>query len=232
MENHDDGFELRIKAILGGDASSHVHLDDLAFSSECSSSSSDHAYCKPWEFACLSRDECVPGEFRCDSKFDCRDKSDESGCAEARGDCSFDGEQWKPQDCDWAQETDDELDWAGASSVDGGPDNGHDLNTGGRRSENYFVYAPAAAASQLGWTAALRTQAFPASTGICYVRFWYFMHSSDDQDEDVGKLSVYVRGNNNVRKVRRMCFVFGVLPVRLRSGFPRVSMGDWGRVQI
>ncbi|XP_026322790.1 basement membrane-specific heparan sulfate proteoglycan core protein-like, partial [Hyposmocoma kahamanoa] len=42
---------------------------------------SSRQMCTPVEFKCLSNDQCVPKSFHCDGQSDCRDGSDEIGCA-------------------------------------------------------------------------------------------------------------------------------------------------------
>ena len=78
--------------------------------------------------------------------FDCSDKSDESGCEDVEGDCDFDssGPSWKPEDCGWTQSLGDQFEWDLADHLDGGgPESGHDVNTGNLRRADYFIYAPA-----------------------------------------------------------------------------------------
>ena len=39
---------------------------------------------------------------------------------------------------------------------------------------------------------------YPASFGICYLRFWYYLHSNllGPADERMGKLSVFMQGKS------------------------------------
>ncbi|MPC07725.1 MAM and LDL-receptor class A domain-containing protein 1 [Portunus trituberculatus] len=170
----------------------HIALDDLVFhnckpTDECQSST---------DFQCASGD-CIPRQYTCDAKFDCYDKSDEFQCPRVRGDCNFDTGSWL-SDCAYGQRTDDDLDWqqASASDQDGtGPLHDHTLGSIG-----YYVYV-SSKTGEPGLLATIETEdEYPASQGICYIRFWYYMHTDHGTETvDIGILRVYLSDRFNRR---------------------------------
>ncbi|XP_070842581.1 MAM and LDL-receptor class A domain-containing protein 1 [Chaetodon trifascialis] len=184
-------FELIFEGIRSRDVSGGAALDDLEFI-DCAPNAVDAVSCPAvTDFVCRSG-HCIESHLVCDSKPDCADESDEIDCdhiAGIPGACSFDMDenQWE-QTCQLHQDTDDDFDWriGHCSETPGaGPQADHSPGAGGN-----FLYIHSATQRE-GDIAKVTTRSpFPASIGVCHLRFWYYMHSSDR----MGTLKVYTVG--------------------------------------
>uniref|UniRef100_A0A8C6WYH0 MAM and LDL receptor class A domain containing 1 n=1 Tax=Neogobius melanostomus TaxID=47308 RepID=A0A8C6WYH0_9GOBI len=179
-------FEVIFEGIRSMDLSGGAALDDIEYI-DCAPISCPAVT----DFVCHSG-HCIESHLVCDHKPDCADGSDETDCdhiAALPGSCSFNMEldQWE-QSCQLSQDTDDDFDWAisHCSHTPGtGPQADHTPGGGGN-----FLYIHSAIQRE-GDVATVTTRAtYPASIGLCGLRFWFYMHGSDR----MGTLKVYTVG--------------------------------------
>ncbi|KAK7072099.1 hypothetical protein SK128_009911, partial [Halocaridina rubra] len=180
-------FTLYYKAEFGDDAV-HIALDDITFH-----------LCPPMIGECINEIEfecdngaCIPHEYVCDAKDDCIDHSDEYQCPDITGNCNFDSNNWL-NECKYAQRTDDDLDWtrsSGSPDPTTGPQSDHTPGSQGQ-----YVYL-ASSDQEPGLLGTLMINyEYPASSGVCYIRLWYYMHTdsvSSSAQVDVGAFRVYL----------------------------------------
>ncbi|KAG7165100.1 MAM and LDL-receptor class A domain-containing protein 2-like 1, partial [Homarus americanus] len=164
-------FTLHFKANHGPGAT-YLALDDIHFS-QCAPDTDE---CEVnTDFNC-GDGSCVPLKDVCDAKYDCLNKMDEYQCPPVKGNCNFDSETWHLE-CDYIQRTDDDLDWKRASSSGDpalGPQHDHTLGSNG-----YYLYV-SNTNGELGQLAGMKVDfLYPPSEDICYLRFWYYMHSDE-----------------------------------------------------
>ncbi|AWP20537.1 putative MAM and LDL-receptor class A domain-containing protein 1 [Scophthalmus maximus] len=184
-------FEVIFEGIRSGDVSGGAALDDLEFI-DCAPNAVAPASCPAvTDFVCHNGD-CIESHLVCDNKADCADESDEINCDHivgSPGACNFnmDENQWEDM-CQLFQDPDDDFDWRighQTETTGGGPHTDHSPGGGGN-----FLYIHSAIQRE-GDVAKLTTRrSFPASIGLCHLRFWFFMHGSDR----MGTLKVYTVG--------------------------------------
>uniref|UniRef100_A0A665X318 MAM and LDL receptor class A domain containing 1 n=1 Tax=Echeneis naucrates TaxID=173247 RepID=A0A665X318_ECHNA len=184
-------FELIFEGIRSRDVSGGAALDDLRFTN-CAPNAIESVSCPAvTDFVCHNGD-CIESHLECDNKPDCADKSDEIDCDHILGipgACNFnmDGKQWE-EICQLSQNADDDFDWRISDQTEilgAGPSTDHTSGGGGK-----FLYIHSAAQRD-GDVAKVTTKSpFPASIGLCHLRFWFFMHGSDK----MGTLKVYTVG--------------------------------------
>ncbi|XP_026219478.1 MAM and LDL-receptor class A domain-containing protein 1 [Anabas testudineus] len=184
-------FEVIFEGIRSSDVSGGAALDDLEFT-DCAANAGEPASCPAvTDFVCHSGD-CIESHLVCDNKADCVDKSDEIDCDHifrSPGACNFNmgKDQWQ-EVCQLSQDLDDDFDWRishRAETPGAGPHTDH--SPGGRGNFLYIHSAP----QREGDIAKVTTRRpFPASVGLCHLRFWFFMHGSDR----MGTLKVYTVG--------------------------------------
>ncbi|KAK7881754.1 hypothetical protein WMY93_030163 [Mugilogobius chulae] len=185
-------FEVIFEGIRSMDLSGGAAFDDIEYI-DCAPSAIPVSCPAVTDFVCISG-HCIESRLECDSKPDCADGSDEIYCdhiAALPGSCSFNMEpsQWE-ESCQLSQDTGDDFDWAIShqSYTPGtGPPADHTPGGGG----NYlYIYS---AIQREGDVAAVTTRVvFPASIGLCHLRFWFYMHGSNK----MGVLKVYTVGEN------------------------------------
>ncbi|KAK7176201.1 hypothetical protein R3I93_000462 [Phoxinus phoxinus] len=181
-------FILIFEVVRTQDVSGGAALDDLQFID-----------CAPWpvhpgacptvtDFVCNNGD-CIEYHLECDGKADCSDESDELDCMIAPGACNFDnpGGHWE-ETCQLSQDPHDDFDWdIGYARMHNGTGPSADPNGGGG-----YLFVNSSAQTE-GDIASLITQlAFPASVGICHLRFWFHMYGS----HHMGTLKVYTVGHS------------------------------------
>ncbi|CAN9506358.1 unnamed protein product [Ophioblennius macclurei] len=184
-------FEVIFEGIRSSDMSGGAALDDLEFTN-CASSALEMLRCPAvTDFMC-SCGHCIESHLVCDNKADCADGSDEIDCDHligSPGACNFDmdPDRWEER-CQLFQDADDDFDWRvgrRTQTPGAGPHADHSPDGGGN-----FLYVHSAAQRE-GDVAKVTTKSpFPASIGLCHLRFWFFMHGSDR----MGTLKVYTVG--------------------------------------
>ncbi|KAL4635263.1 MAM and LDL-receptor class A domain-containing protein 1 [Arapaima gigas] len=188
MRNFELIFEgVRVKDMSGGAA-----LDDLEFSN-CAPRVVLPGSCPSInDFVCQNGD-CIESHLVCDNKADCVDESDELDCRhilDLPGTCNFnmpDSLSWEDI-CQLSQNTDDDFNWKVGhtrKTLHTGPSADHSPDGRGK-----FLYIHSAVQKE-GDVARITTRTpFPASIGVCHLRFWYYMFGS----HQMGTLKVYTVG--------------------------------------
>ncbi|XP_070565439.1 MAM and LDL-receptor class A domain-containing protein 1-like [Ptychodera flava] len=182
---HQVNFIIIFEATRGVLFAGDIALDDIHFD-KCEVAN-HNVPCDPdREFKCQNG-QCIPAYRHCDMAYDCVDQSDEQGCLLHQGDCTFDTSL---EFCGWIQLTTDDFDWTLASTTPKfytGPKQDHTPNTDGM-----FLYIDSSYPRTVGDTARVSTDIiFPASTGVCMVRFWFHMYGTDG----MGTLKMYTQSD-------------------------------------
>uniref|UniRef100_A0A3Q3R9I1 MAM domain-containing protein n=1 Tax=Monopterus albus TaxID=43700 RepID=A0A3Q3R9I1_MONAL len=170
-------FEVIFEGIRSRDVSGGAALDDLEYI-DCAPAVEPVSCPAATDFVCQSGD-CIESHLVCDNKADCADESDEVDChiVGSPGACNFNMEEDQWQDtCQLDQDHNDDFDWRiGAQTETPGAGPHTDHTPGGGK----FLYIHSATQRE-GDIARVTTRSpFPASIGLCHLRFWFFMHSSD-----------------------------------------------------
>ncbi|XP_047424790.1 MAM and LDL-receptor class A domain-containing protein 1 isoform X2 [Mugil cephalus] len=189
-------FEVIFEGIRSRDVSGGAALDDLEYI-DCAPSAAEVVSCPAvTDFVCRCG-QCIESHLVCDSKADCADESDEIDCDHmiaSPGACTFNMEedQWEER-CQLSQDLDDDFDWRISHKTEtpgAGPQTDHSPGGGGN-----FLYAHSATQREGDVAGVTTRRPFPASIGLCHLRFWFFMHGS----ERMGTLKVYTVGPSGTR---------------------------------
>ncbi|KAJ4920097.1 hypothetical protein JOQ06_027963 [Pogonophryne albipinna] len=185
-------FQVIFEGIRSMDVSGGASLDDLEFRN-CSPNAVQPPSCPALsDFVCESG-HCIESHLECDSKDDCADGSDEKHCGEEEqleiGICDFSmGAAWWERSCGFDQDSEDDFDWSiGRHSETPGAGPQSDHSPGG---DGSFLYIHSAYQREGDVAKVTTSRPFPASVGLCRVRFWFFMHGSDR----MGTLKVFTSG--------------------------------------
>ncbi|XP_060920427.1 MAM and LDL-receptor class A domain-containing protein 1 isoform X3 [Labrus mixtus] len=187
-------FEVIIEGIRSMDVSGGAALDDLEFI-DCAPNAVDSVSCPAvTDFVCHSG-QCIESHLVCDRRVDCADSSDERGCDHTWGACDFnmDDSQWEDT-CQLSQDTDDDFDWRigrRSETPGAGPPDDHSLVGAWGK----FLYIHSATQREGDVAKLTTTSPFPASIGLCRLRFWFYMHGSDR----MGTLKIYTVGPSGTR---------------------------------
>ncbi|KAK1172073.1 MAM and LDL-receptor class A domain-containing protein 1 [Acipenser oxyrinchus oxyrinchus] len=189
-------FEVIFEGIRAKDFGGGAAIDDIEFVNCVPSGELPGSCPAVTDYVCRNG-KCIESHLICDSKPDCEDESDETDCSgilSIPGACNFnmaETESWEAQ-CLLEQNMNDDFDWSiGRSSVaEGtGPSSDHSKDGKGR-----YIYINSGAQIE-GDIAILTTHlSYPASLGVCRVRFWYHMYGS----RHMGTLKVYTVGESGI----------------------------------
>lgn len=174
-------FAIVFEAKTGSGYLGDIAIDDITYSG-CDTGQTV-ASCQPTQFLCSNQLMCIDRRYRCDEKVDCSDGSDEDNCRPFNGDCSF---ETTLSQCQWTQSSGDDGDWTIASTSLNGPKRDH-RNT----ATGHFIYMDSSKQNP-GDVLRIQTPFFPASHGVCYIRFWYYMFGSPS----MGPLKVFLQNRN------------------------------------
>ncbi|XP_015708985.1 MAM and LDL-receptor class A domain-containing protein 1 isoform X1 [Coturnix japonica] len=181
-------FEVIFEGIRTRDLGGGAALDDIEFNN-CSTAGENPRECPAFtDFVCLNED-CIESQLVCDYKPDCEDLSDETDCSyytSIPGSCNFETQEqeWTTV-CGLTQDPWDDFDWTiGSGGVTGqmSPDTDHTPGKG-----KHFLYVNSTAQEEGSRARIITTEFFPASLGVCRVRFWFWMFPS----RQTGVLKVY-----------------------------------------
>ncbi|XP_069770768.1 MAM and LDL-receptor class A domain-containing protein 1 [Narcine bancroftii] len=192
LRNFEIIFEgIRTKNFGGGAA-----IDDVLFKN-CAPDKGFFGSCPDITDYICQNGKCIESDLVCDYKSDCEDGSDEFDCSQyvnISGSCSFGG----PDEGSWIkgcrlmQNNDDNFDWTLANksfTAGTGPGTDHTPGVGGM-----FLFINSAAQHEGDIARITTTDSFPASVGVCHLRFWYFIYGS----QKMGTLKVYTVGESGM----------------------------------
>ncbi|KAM9501604.1 MAM and LDL-receptor class A domain-containing protein 1 [Clarias gariepinus] len=185
-------FELIFEVVRSRDVSGGAAIDDLQFI-DCAHSGTHPGSCPAvTDFVCNNGD-CVVSSLVCDNKPDCTDGSDELDCSSLAGSCNFNKpeDQWEAA-CQLVQDQDDDFDWQighGRKYQGTGPSTDHSADGTGR-----YLYVNSALQREGDVARIITQQEFPASFGVCHLRFWFHMYGT----KPVGTLKVFTVASGGI----------------------------------
>ncbi|XP_071591185.1 MAM and LDL-receptor class A domain-containing protein 1 isoform X2 [Heliangelus exortis] len=181
-------FEVIFEGIRTRDLGGGAAIDDIQFNN-CTTVGENPRECPALtDFVCRNKN-CIETWFVCDYKPDCDDLSDEADCSYYRsipGSCNFETkhQEWTSV-CGLSQDLGDDFDWNISNSMamgQAGPDTDHTPGKG-----QHFLYVNSSAQKEGNRARIITTKLFPASLGVCRVRFWFWMFAS----RQTGVLKIY-----------------------------------------
>ncbi|XP_054848150.1 MAM and LDL-receptor class A domain-containing protein 1 isoform X2 [Eublepharis macularius] len=181
-------FEVIFEGVRAKDLGGGAAIDDIEYKN-CSTIGEDSGVCPAiTDFVCWNKN-CIESHHVCDYKADCVDRSDEADCSQytsVTGSCNFEmqGQDWTTV-CQYTQDSGDEFDWhvSNRAVIEGGPSKGHTPGNG-----HNFLYINSSSQQEGDRARIVTTTYFPASLGICRLRFWFWLCNSPQ----IGVLKVYV----------------------------------------
>ncbi|XP_069067879.1 MAM and LDL-receptor class A domain-containing protein 1 isoform X2 [Pleurodeles waltl] len=166
-------FEIIFEGIRTKDLGGGAGIDDIEFKN-CSSVGEIPGMCPGVsDFVCMNK-KCIESHLVCDHKPDCEDASDETYCSlytNVTGSCNFEIPGHWEKACGLAQGTNNDFNWTlGDADAIAGSYIDSDHTPGGGR---YLLSANTSAQLKGATARIMTTEFFPASLGICRVRFWF-----------------------------------------------------------
>ncbi|XP_049561475.1 MAM and LDL-receptor class A domain-containing protein 1 [Orcinus orca] len=216
-------FEVIFQGIRTRDLGGGAAIDDIEFEN-CTTVGETSEICpEATDFLCHNK-KCIASHLVCDYHPDCSDRSDEAHCGQytsTTGSCNFEitSGSWTTA-CSLTQDSQDDLDWAIGSRIPTealSPDLDHTPGSG-----QHFLYVNSSGPKE-GYTARITTsQCFPASLGMCIVRFWFYMVDP----RSMGVLKVYTVEESGLSILvwsvignKRTGWMYGHVPLSSNSPF-------------
>ncbi|XP_057354250.1 MAM and LDL-receptor class A domain-containing protein 1 [Manis pentadactyla] len=216
-------FEVIFQGIRTRDLGGGAAIDDIEFKNCMTVGETSETCPEATDFWCHNK-KCIASHLVCDYKPDCSDRSDEAHCVQytsTAGSCNFEttSETWTTA-CSLTQDTQDDLDWAIGSRIPAEAlslDSDHTPGSG-----QHFLYVNSSGPKE-GYTARITTSHyFPASLGVCAVRFWFYMVDP----RDMGILKVYTIEESGLNILmwsvignKRTGWMYGHVPLSSNSPF-------------
>ncbi|XP_040501291.1 MAM and LDL-receptor class A domain-containing protein 1 [Ursus maritimus] len=216
-------FEVIFQGIRTRDLGGGAAIDDIEFKNCMTVGETSESCPEATDFLCHDK-KCVASHLVCDYKPDCSDRSDEAHCGHytsTAGSCNFEttSGNWTTA-CSLTQDSQDDLGWAIGTRIPVealNPDFDHTPGSG-----QHFLYINSSR-PQEGHTARISTsQYFPASLGMCTVRFWFYMVDP----RSMGILKVYTIEESGLNILvwsvignKRTGWMYGHVPLSSNSAF-------------
>ncbi|XP_058915238.1 MAM and LDL-receptor class A domain-containing protein 1 [Kogia breviceps] len=216
-------FEVIFQGIRTRDLGGGAAIDDIEFENCMTVGETSEICPEATDFLCHNK-KCIASHLVCDYQPDCSDRSDETHCGQytsTTGSCNFEitSGSWTTA-CSLTQDSQDDLDWAIGSRIPTealSPDLDHTPGSG-----QHFLYVNSSGPKE-GYTARITTsQCFPASLGMCTVRFWFYMVDP----RSMGVLKVYTVEESGLNILvwsvignKRTGWMYGHVPLSSNSPF-------------
>ncbi|XP_022436167.1 MAM and LDL-receptor class A domain-containing protein 1 [Delphinapterus leucas] len=216
-------FEVIFQGIRTRDLGGGAAIDDIEFENCMTVGETSEICPEATDFLCHNK-KCIASHLVCDYQPDCSDRSDEAHCGQytsTTGSCNFEitSGSWTTA-CSLTQDSQDDLDWAIGSRIPTealSPDLDHTPGSG-----QHFLYVNSSGPKE-GYTARITTsQSFPASLGMCTVRFWFYMVDP----RSMGVLKVYTVEESGLNILvwsvignKRTGWMYGHVPLSSNSPF-------------
>ncbi|XP_036697163.1 MAM and LDL-receptor class A domain-containing protein 1 [Balaenoptera musculus] len=216
-------FEVIFQGIRTRDLGGGAAIDDIEFENCMTVGETSEICPEATDFLCHNK-KCIASHQVCDYQPDCSDRSDEAHCGQytnTTGSCNFEitSGSWTTA-CSLTQDSQDDLDWVIGSRIPIealSPDLDHTPGSG-----QHFLYVNSSGPKE-GYTARITTsQCFPASLGMCTVRFWFYMVDP----RSMGVLKVYTVEESGLNILvwsvigsKRTGWMYGHVPLSSNSPF-------------
>ncbi|CAI9153900.1 unnamed protein product [Rangifer tarandus platyrhynchus] len=216
-------FEVIFQGVRTRDLGGGAAIDDIEFENCMTVGETSEICPEATDFLCYDK-KCIASHLVCDYKPDCSDGSDETHCGQytgTAGSCNFEtaSGNWTTA-CHLTQDSQDDLDWVTGNEIPTealSPVPDHTPGSG-----QHFLFVNSSGPKE-GYTARITTsQYFPASLGMCAVRFWFYMVDP----RNTGVLKVYIVDESGLNILmwsvignKRTGWMYGHVPLSSNSPF-------------